>query len=168
MAPKFSVGFTSDLHLGHALAAGKRGFATVEEHDQAVIETLANQCTKRSVLWILGDVAMRPESLALLAKVPGRKRLVRGNHDRYAISEYLKYFEDVHGFLKYKQMWLSHCPIHPQEMHRVKLNVHGHIHADAATKPLGRPYLCVNWDFLARALALEEALAFRNGELCSA
>lgn len=151
-----SVGFTSDLHLGHALAARLRGYANVAEHDAAIVETLKQQCTKRSLLWVLGDVAMRVESLGLLSQVPGRKRLVRGNHDNFQLGVYAKYFEDVHGFLRYKRMWLSHCPVHPQEMHRVLLNVHGHIHKDALTAPIGHPYLCVNWDFHRRALSLDE------------
>lgn len=159
---KLDVGFTSDLHLGHALAARLRGFATTEEHDASVIDTLSQQCTKRTVLWVLGDVAMRVESLDLLSRVPGRKRLVRGNHDNFQFGVYLKYFEDVHGFLRYKQMWLSHCPIHPQEMHRVTLNVHGHIHKNTASALLGFPYFNVNWDFHSRALSLEEVLAFRD------
>jgi len=159
---KFSVGFTSDLHLGHALAARLRGFESVEAHDYSIIETLRAQCSKRSLLWVLGDVAMRIESLDLLASVPGRKRLVRGNHDNFQLGVYAKYFEDVHGFLRYKKMWLSHCPIHTQEMCRVKINVHGHIHDNAATKPIGWPYLDVNWDFWRRAISLEEVIACRD------
>lgn len=162
MANKFCVGFTSDLHLGHSLAARLRGFESYEAHDEAVIKTLGQQCDKRTVLWVLGDVAMRLESLDLLRKVPGRKRLVRGNHDSFPVATYLQYFEEVHGFLRYKNMWLSHCPVHPQEMCRVKINVHGHIHANAATQPLGFPYLDVNWDFYRRALSLDEIIAFRD------
>ena len=156
------VGFTSDLHLGHELAARLRGFSSVEDHDEAVIHTLSRQCDKRTVLWVLGDVAMRVESLDLLARVPGRKRLVRGNHDNFQLGVYQKYFEDVHGFLRYKLMWLSHCPIHPQEMFRCKLNVHGHIHDNAATKPIGHPYLDINWDFWRRALSLDEVIKIRD------
>lgn len=159
---KFCVGFTSDLHLGHQLAARLRGFDSVEAHDLFIIETLKRQCDKRTVLWVLGDVAMRIDSLAMLSEVPGRKRLVRGNHDNFDLDDYRKYFEDVHGFLRYKNMWLSHCPIHPQEMCRVKANVHGHIHENAQTKPIGFPYLDVNWDFHHRALSLDEVIAFRD------
>jgi calcineurin-like phosphoesterase family protein len=34
-----SVLFTSYLHLGHGFVAKLRGFATVEDHDQAIIVT---------------------------------------------------------------------------------------------------------------------------------
>jgi calcineurin-like phosphoesterase family protein len=69
---------------------------------------------------------------------------------------YLKYFEDVRGFLRYKQMWLSHCPIHPQELYRCKLNVHGHIHKNTNSPELPLPYVNVNWDFWKRAISLDE------------
>ena len=36
-------------------------------------------------------------------------------------------FDDVQGFVKYKDYWLSHCPIHPNEL-RGKYNLHGHVH----------------------------------------
>lgn len=159
---KICVGFASDLHLGHIKASINRGYASVEEHDRAVIDKLKSQCNKRTLLWVLGDVAMRPQSLQLLAEVPGQKRLVRGNHDQYDLAEYLKYFSDVHGILKYKNMWLSHCPIHPQEMYRCKLNVHGHIHKNSNSPEIPLPYFNVNWDFWGRAVSLDEIAKVRD------
>lgn len=152
--------FASDLHLGHAFAAKSRGFDSVDKHDASILNTLLEQCNKRTMLWVLGDVAMQKESLLLLGLVPGRKKLVRGNHDQYDLAEYLKYFEDVHGFLRYKQMWLSHCPIHPQEMYRATVNVHGHIHANTNSPELPYPFFNVNWDFHRRAVTLEEIRAW--------
>jgi calcineurin-like phosphoesterase family protein len=157
-----SVLFCSDLHLGHALAAKLRGYDSVEKHDQDVIYKLMQQCTKRTLLWILGDVAMKRESLDLLNAVYCEKRLVRGNHDNFQLGVYLKYFQEIHGFLRYKEMWLSHCPIHPQEMCRVKLNVHGHIHKGAMTPELPLPYFNVNWDFWGRAVSLDEIIKVRD------
>lgn len=151
-----SVGFCSDLHLGHELAAKKRGFNTIEEHDLSIVETLKTQCNKRTLLWILGDVAMTESSLDLLKQVPGRLKLVRGNHDNFRINTYLTYFEEIYGFLKYKSFWLSHCPIHPQEMYRCTLNVHGHIHKNSRSPELPLPYFNVNWDFHGRAISLGE------------
>lgn len=151
-----TVLFTSDLHLGHERAARNRGFASRDEHDDYVIETLRRQCNKRSLLWVLGDVAMWREKLALLDTIPGAKRLVRGNHDLWSTDLYRQYFQEVHGFLRYKTWWLSHCPIHPQELYRCKLNVHGHIHANSLSPLLPMPYFNVNWDFWGRALKLEE------------
>lgn len=154
-----SVLFTSDLHIGHDLAAEKRGFTSVAEHDDFVISTLKEQCSKNTVLWVLGDVVMRGGEIRRLAEIPGRKKLVIGNHDELPTLEYLLYFEEIHGITKYKSMWLSHCPIHPQEMYRCKLNVHGHIHKNTSSPLLPHPYFNVNWDFWGRAVALDEIKA---------
>ena len=149
--------FCSDLHLGHKLAARLRGYSSVEEHDNHIIEILQMYCRKkRDILWILGDVAMNKSSLLLLNSISCRKILVRGNHDQEKIQDYMEVFEEIHGFYKYKGLWLSHCPIHPQEMCRVKANVHGHIHKDALTKSIGFPYININWDFYKRPLTFEE------------
>ena len=152
-----SVFITSDLHLGHELASKCRGFANTTEHDDYIIKILKIQCfNKRMLLWILGDVAMKMEALDRLSEIPCEKRLVRGNHDTFKDNVYRKYFTKIHGFLRYKSMWLSHCPIHPQEMYRCKGNVHGHIHMNTQSPLLPYPYFNVNWDFHARAIPLDE------------
>ena len=151
-----SVYFTSDLHLSHKLASELRGFNSIQEHDDFVMDSLKKIDNKRAMIWILGDVAMQPEALERLGDLRSRLKLVRGNHDQYKDEEYQKYFEVMHGFLKYKNLWLSHCPIHPQEMFRCGANVHGHIHKNAATDCLGFPYINMNWDFWRRPVSLNE------------
>ena len=141
------VWFTSDLHLGHYGSAERRGFATVEEHDGTIIYNLASLLTKRSKLFILGDVTWHHRYLPLLNEIPGIKELIIGNHDTLHTREYLKYFNRVHGFKKYNNFWLSHCPIHPQEMFRCTGNIHGHIHNGGATPDIGYPYYNVNVDY---------------------
>ena len=154
-----TVLFASDLHLGHKLAAKLRGFDSVEAHDDSIINTLNKFCAKRTLLWILGDAAFNKEALFRLKEIKGVKKLVRGNHDQEKLSDYCEVFDNVHGFLKYKNLWLSHCPIHPQEMYRVNANVHGHIHKDAVTTSIGFPYINVNWDFWKRPLTFDEIRA---------
>lgn len=153
--------FCSDLHLGHALAARNRGFNSIQAHDESIILALDKVCTKRTILWVLGDVAMSITSLHLLAEVPGKKILIRGNHDRFQFLVYTKYFDVVDGFVNYKGMWISHCPIHPQELFG-KINVHGHIHKNARSPELPLPYFNVNWDFWGRTLPLEELKQARD------
>lgn len=141
-----NVWFTSDLHLGHELAAKMRGFNNVIEHDWTIIANLVAVVGKGDKLFVLGDVAWNDKGLKLVAEIPGVKELIMGNHDSYKTQMYLKYFNKVHGFCKYKNFWLSHCPIHPQEIYRCKGNIHGHIHRGAATKDIGHPYFNVNTD----------------------
>lgn len=146
----------SDLHIGHKLASQKRGFYSVEEHDEFILDTLNDSCGKRTILWVLGDVAMTLDGLRSLKSIQGRKILVKGNHDEYKLSEYIGIFENVHGIVKYKNMWMSHCPIHPQEMYRCKANIHGHIHKNTTSPELDLPYFNVNWDYHSRPLTLNE------------
>jgi len=142
-----TVWLTSDLHLGHPFASEVRGFSSIEEHDSTIIENLRSVVTKRDKLFVLGDVAWKNSHLKLMAKVPGQKEMIFGNHDKMMAQEYLKYFHKLHGFRRYKNFWLSHCPIHPQEIYRCKGNIHGHIHNGGGTKELYKPYYCVNTDF---------------------
>ena len=160
-----NVWFTSDLHLGHDLAAEKRGYRDRIDHDDGVIYTLKQQMDKRSVLWVLGDVAMRLDSIDMLDSVLGRKWLVLGNHDQFDIQVYAQYFQKIYGFTKYKSFWLSHAPIHPSEFYRMKLNVHGHIHKNTDSPLLPYPYFNVNWDFWGRAINLDEIRNFYDNNV---
>ncbi len=167
-----NVMFASDLHLDHTYAAASRGYGytiitdgrkqgvctqqEIGEHNSEIIETLESQVTKRTILWILGDVAMSTSALYLLDALPCELRLVRGNHDDQKEKEYRRLFTQIHGCLRYKQFWLSHIPIHPQEMYRCRGNVHGHIHKNTNSPVIPYPYYNVNWDYHRRAVSLEE------------
>lgn len=142
-----NVWFTSDLHLGHKLAAEFREFDSVEDHDKTIIENYNSKIGKKDNVFILGDLAFTSEGLERAKELTGYKELIFGNHDTYELTKYLDVVQKVHGFRKYKDFWLSHCPIHPQEMYRCKGNIHGHIHKGAATKELYLPYFNVNVDF---------------------
>jgi hypothetical protein len=84
------------------------------------------------------------------------KIAVLGNHDKLHISEYAKVFNDVKGVDSASNFWLTHIPIHPQEIFK-RGNIHGHVHMGAATERLEDPrYFCVNWDFHRRAVNWEE------------
>lgn len=125
-----SVFFISDLHLGHKNIvnwAEKRQGVTSEEHDRWVIDSIKDTVTKRDKLFILGDVAFNQSKLEMLTEIPAKMVLIRGNHDEYPLEEYLKYFDDVLGFVQYKEFWLSHAPVHPAEL-RDRYNIHGHVH----------------------------------------
>jgi calcineurin-like phosphoesterase family protein len=83
-----NIFFTSDLHLGHRnlLKFTKpRPFATIDEHDEAVLENWNSVVKTNDIIYVLGDIALNksPEELELyLKKLNGHKRLILGNHDR--------------------------------------------------------------------------------------
>lgn len=125
-----SIYFISDLHLGHKNILNfspNRYGDTPYEHDEYQISQIYSTIGKKDVLYILGDVAFEAKKLELLRPIRGRMILVRGNHDTYPLDLYREFFVDVLGFAKYKEFWLSHAPIHPEEL-RGKKNIHGHVH----------------------------------------
>lgn len=126
-----TVRFIADLHLGHANMAKRRGFSSVEEHDEYIIKKWNSVVVKRDLTYVLGDVTMESaKSYPLLDKLNGRKIVVGGNHDKPThTKELLKYVDSIAGMVQYKGIFLTHCPVHPREMeYRIKHNIHGHIH----------------------------------------
>lgn len=78
--------WTSDSHFGHVriIELAGRPFASVEEMDRVMVERWNDVVRPRDEVWHLGDVALGriADSLPLVGRLHGRKRLVIGNHDR--------------------------------------------------------------------------------------
>jgi calcineurin-like phosphoesterase family protein len=147
------VRFIADLHLGHTNMAIRRGFSTVEEHDEHIIASWNSVVDKRDVTYILGDVTMeKKSSYALLDRLNGVKHVVLGNHDRRQdVPHLLQHVTSVAGMVQYKGIILTHCPIHPMELeYRFPRNIHGHIHDSQVMKILDGweeidyRYICVS------------------------
>lgn len=123
-----NVWFCSDLHFGHKNIQRFRKEVYSEEHNRELItDWWYNKVRMRDTVWVLGDAAFTEEAIDELALLPGKKRLVRGNHDRLPIASYLRCFEEVYGIVSMYGFWLTHAPVHPDEL-RGKVNVHGHVH----------------------------------------
>lgn len=138
--------FIADLHLGDKNIVNWRpmpGKTEVEpspwsprDHDRFLVENILSSVSKRDTLWLLGDVCFDAESLKSLKKITETVRqthIVLGDHDGETkdvqAEDYLALDKvKVHGLVKYKGMWLSHAPIHPQELWG-KPNIHGHVHS---------------------------------------
>lgn len=78
--------FCSDTHFGHAnvLRYDRRPFATIEEHDEALVENWNATVKPNDVVYHLGDVAWgqsAEEIDILLGRLHGVKSLITGNHD---------------------------------------------------------------------------------------
>ena len=128
------VYFTSDTHLGHkSILKYRPQFSTRQEHDEAIL-SLVSKLTKRDDLYILGDFIFDcPEFedyLKAFSKMPVKIKLVMGNHDSRKLysQEIAKNIEVQLPLFSYKQVWVSHCPIHPEELRNRHGNVHGHLH----------------------------------------
>ena len=128
MATKHGLYLCADPHLGHTNIADFRDNARSCQHNTDLfVKEYKERVNKRTLVWFLGDVAFNQESLDIISELPGRKRLIMGNHDDLPPQSYTDVFERVRGLTKWHEFWLSHEPIHPLEL-RGKLNVHGHVH----------------------------------------
>ena len=134
-----SVYFCGDPHLGHRNIAKFRPFVDSTEHNTALfLESWRKSIKKNDIVYFMGDAAFDKESLDLIGNLYARKILIKGNHDDMVSTvDQAAVFEEIHGMLKYKACWLTHCPIHPDEMRGRKCNIHGHVHNKSIMKGWG-------------------------------
>lgn len=121
--------FTSDQHFSHNNIALLRGFENAEEQDAYLIKKWYENIGPNDIVYMLGDVTGLASGdnliglLEMIATLPGRKRLIFGNHELPASIHkdawkyqklYLNYFESVQDFAKIKmdgkEILLSHYP----------------------------------------------------------
>lgn len=124
---------TSDTHFGHKkiieFEKEARPFATIEEHDRALVERWNSVVTKRDLVWHLGDVFFGKEGHHVLAALNGQKKLVLGNHDHHPLEIYQAYFTRIMGAAEYHGCIMTHVPVHVNQMYRYARNIHGHMHS---------------------------------------
>jgi calcineurin-like phosphoesterase family protein len=142
------IWFISDTHFGHEACCTKfkrrdgsplRPFANADEMDEVMIERWNERVKPHDKVYHLGDVVINKKFLPLLARLNGKKKLIRGNHDIYQDHMYREYFESIYGVRVYVDKFImSHIPLHPDSItKRFKVNVHGHYHANRVLNFVG-------------------------------
>lgn len=127
--------FIGCLHLAHKSILNfepKLRFGdTVEEHDYILMERIRSVVkNKNDTLYILGDVSWEESQMKLLYEIPGKKILIRGNHDLFDEQVYRRHFDKIMGIICFKGHWVTHAPIHPAEL-RGRPNIHAHVHSNS-------------------------------------
>lgn len=136
--------FISDTHFDHAnILLFKRNdgtplreFSCIEEMNEHIIDRWNSTVRVMDKVYHQGDFAMKEQSLdAILPRLNGHKKLIRGNHDVYKLKKYIGpgRFEEVYGvrMLPKYGLILTHIPVHPRQLQgRWKVNVHGHLHSN--------------------------------------
>lgn len=124
--------FIADTHFGDGGARRfwNRPFASTDQMDAAMLAAL--QVEDDADLWILGDFAAS-EAAARHAfeRIPGRKHLVRGNHDDAAVLGLG--WASVHDLAEIKadgqRFVLCHYPMLSWPgQHRGAIHLFGHVH----------------------------------------
>jgi len=130
-----SVYFLGCAHLGHNNIGKFRTFVKDgQDNIRLIQEDWNKRINKNDLIFCLGDTAFSKEGLDIIGNSKGRKILVSGNHENLvSFQDKCAVFEEIHGIIRYKKMWLTHCPIHPDEMRRCVGNVHAHIHSHKLT-----------------------------------
>ncbi len=142
-----TVYFTSDTHFGDSrgLRIDRRPFASVAEHDAALIARWNEVVTAADEVWHLGDFALSRSAMQtarLLDALAGRKHLIIGNNDPEAtlrqrawtsVQHYAELVVDGVALV------LCHYPFRTwNKMGRGVLDLHGHSHG--RLKPIPRQY----------------------------
>jgi calcineurin-like phosphoesterase family protein len=132
-----NVFLVSDLHLGHANickflrsdGTKLRPWDDPDEMDEAIIARWNSVVKPEDKVYDLGDCVIKRKYFPLLARLNGKKRLIRGNHDIFRTAEYLEYYDEIYGVRVLEDMILSHYPIARDSVNRAT-NVHGHLHGN--------------------------------------
>lgn len=140
--------FTSDTHFGHRpeFLWKPRGFSSVEEMDEAIIENWNKVVKQGDVVYHLGDTMLNDNThgLECFKRLNGQIFLIYGNHDSDARKNLL--FTELPGkmlggwyawLIKYGKhsIYLSHYPTLTANFDSGKhfnqnvINLHGHIHS---------------------------------------
>jgi len=140
-----TVFFTADTHFGdhRTINIQRRPFANVATMDAALIAGWNAVVGREDAVWHLGDVARRPAAVAdLLARLNGRKHLLRGNNDpdaTLAAEGWASVGDYAEITVEERNLVLCHYPFRSWNgQHRGAINLHGHSHG--RLKPMPRQY----------------------------
>lgn len=127
----------SDTHFGHEniIKYCDRPFKSVYQMNQTMIENWCRVVNPEDIVYHLGDVYMGADGKdvhEILRRLPGRKRLILGNHDDGKSAVIQNNFQKVVVWRMFREfgLLLSHVPVHEGTLNPEKCprNVHGHIH----------------------------------------
>ena len=131
------IWFCSDLHLGHSNMYNfidydgnrVRPFDDWRECDELMIQNWNEMIKPNDKVYVLGDLCFdRNAGDKIMPRLNGKKCLVKGNHDKFKLSWYCKWFYDIRGGEHLENFFYTHVPIHPDSKARFKMNIHGHLH----------------------------------------
>lgn len=137
MGKTFYIG---DLHIGHEkiLWLDNRPFRTVEEMDRALILNWQDAVTENDTVYVVGDMFWKTvpptRRKEIMESLPGRKILVRGNHDAVPEDDWAYvYWEDSHETLTVKDgdasVYLSHYPsVAFPDFYKNAVHLYAHVH----------------------------------------
>lgn len=142
-----AIYLTSDLHFNHnrEFIWKARGFTSVEEMNEAIVEKINAVVGPDDDLYLLGDSGLGgPDSLKknkeLIESLNGKIHIVRGNHDtdaRITMYKSCKNVVEIADVIRFKynkiHFYLSHYPtitsnLEKESIYQAEINLYGHTH----------------------------------------
>ena len=135
--------FTADLHFNHdkEFIWKARGYSSVEEMNEDLINKICTTLNEGDELWVLGDLVMGDinNAAAVLSRIPYSVHFLVGNHDtirRINLYDSLGWINHERAIQVTDGNWdfyLSHYPTVTMNYDDVKkhhplINLHGHTH----------------------------------------
>jgi calcineurin-like phosphoesterase family protein len=130
--------FTADTHFNHhnIISHCKRPFADVEEMNGVLLKNLRSCVKEDDTLWVVGDFAWNRGRIDaandIFSQIPGKKRLIKGNHDPKAVQSKLPWdsVDDIVELdLHDHHLVMTHYPLLTWNRARYgALNLFGHVH----------------------------------------
>lgn len=159
------VWFTSDMHFGHQLLADIRGFDSVAQMDETLVEQW-NACVgETDHVYHLGDFAFGNADYvrAIARNLRGKMFFVRGNHDHTFPRQTKNYAVDMLADLTFRKIngqkvVLCHYPMLVwQDSKKSAWMLHGHCHGNLKTgEQVKRLDVGVDTQPMFRPIAFEE------------
>jgi calcineurin-like phosphoesterase family protein len=137
-----NIWLTSDLHFSHdqPFIWGSRGFNSIEEHDEAIIENWNKVVKEDDIVYCLGDLMLKDNERGMekILRLNGKIYVAYGNHDTLARIEIYNELPNIYEVqMGYrfstgkKQFILSHYPQLVANYKDIKpiFSLHGHTHS---------------------------------------
>ena len=166
-----AVFVTSDLHLGHenVVRFCDRPYSDAVEMEIRITQEWNATVRDKDTIWVLGDFSfLNPlETLEAISKLKGKKRFLRGNHDKAWWTQLVgfqnKYnFElvgDRHEFKHDGTYYvMDHFPLHSwNRKYHGSVHLHGHSHGNMSHEVEQMPNRHdIGWDVEQRLFNIEE------------
>lgn len=161
----------SDFHWGHKnitkFCPKTRGHYTDINHmNEDMVKQWNDLVQPEDLVYMLGDVAFMSasEASATMARLNGRKILIKGNHDSKTVKDktFRNCFEEIHDYLVINydkhRIVMFHYPICEwDQMHRGSIHFYGHLHQNDSGLESFRARN-VGWDYTGKILSSMEEM----------
>lgn len=140
--------FIADTHFGEERIRKyeNRPFESAAQMDSELIRRWNNKVSAEDTVYLLGDVGADGYESEILAKLNGKKILVKGNHDTKSNEEYRNFgFSEVYDCpVIIEGFWiLSHDALYVNE-NMPYANLFGHVHNSPIVKNYSKQHYCVS------------------------